>query len=308
MDETPTRGDITDSQAFSIGTPSASAVDNTDYELLKNALMNEKASPEILPFEEDLIQRINYLLDHQVCIYKLFMTRDAYCMCTESPFQLSSGLIIIRSNYLNHLQEQEIQNAESSNDTEILRTMFTIEVTRVKYMLRSYLRTRILKIERYVMHCIDDSHVRQRLSQLEDAYALSFLKLVGNHLKNTVTTKLPGLFDTLSISQRLTQMHHHHRLDNLQYTDTIIQHTITIVVVHAEAFSSVTKQASAHATNDMIPCPDLGRHVFVRVLRDLGQVQVYEDGGMHELNKDDLYIMRYNMLREFLDNGSVQLI
>lgn len=70
----------------------------------------------------------------------------------------------------------------------------------------------------------------------------------------------------------------------------------------------MTKQASAHPANDMIPVPDKGRHVFARILRDLGQVQVYEDGGMHELNKEDLYIMRYNMLRPLLEDGAVELI
>jgi len=116
------------------------------------------------------------------------------------------------------------------------------------------------------MHCIDNPEVRAKLSPMEDKYAMDYVRLVGGHLKNIVTSKLP------------------------------------------DAFSSVSKQASAHPANDMISMPDLGRHVFARVLRDLGQVQVYEDGGMHELNKDDLYIMRYNMLRPLLEDGAVQLI
>lgn len=90
--------------------------------------------------------------------------------------------------------------------------------------------------------------------------------LVGNHLKNTVTSKLPA------------------------------------------AFGSLVKQATAHPTNDMIATPDLSRHVFCKVNQDLGQVQVYEDGGTHELNKGDLYIMRYRMLRSMLYDGSVQLV
>lgn len=133
-------------------------------------------------------------------------------------------------------------------------------------MLRSYLRSRLLKVERYVMHCLDSAAARSRLSPLEDAYAESYLRLCAGHLAATVTSKLP------------------------------------------EAFGSAFRQASAHAGNDMVPAPDLGSHVFARVLRDLGQVQVYEDGGMHELNAGDLYIMRYNMLRPLLEDGAVQLI
>jgi GINS complex subunit 4 len=163
-------------------------------------------------------------------------------------------------------QEQAIQEAEASSEHELLRTIFSVEVTRVKYMLRSYLRTRLFKVEQFVMHCLDSPEVRERLSPLEDTYATQYLRLVVGHLANTVSSKLP------------------------------------------EAFSSVFKQASAHAANDMIPAPDLGRHVFVKILRDLGQVEVYEDGGMHELNKGDLYIMKYNMLRPMLADGAVQLL
>jgi hypothetical protein len=58
----------------------------------------------------------------------------------------------------------------------------------------------------------------------------------------------------------------------------------------------------------MIPAPDTGRHAFCRVLRDLGQVAVYEDGGTHELHRGDVYIMRYRMLAPLLAEGAVQLI
>lgn len=69
------------------------------------------------------------------------------------------------------------------------------------------------------------------------------------------------------------------------------------------------RQASAHAAApDMIPAPDRGRHVLCRVLRDLGRVQVYEDGGTHELAAGDLYVMRYRMLAPLLAQGAVQLI
>lgn len=54
------------SQPFSLGTQGIDDAEVTDYELLKTALMNEKASPEILPFQTVVVENINYLLDHQV--------------------------------------------------------------------------------------------------------------------------------------------------------------------------------------------------------------------------------------------------
>ena len=37
-----------------------------DYILLKHVLMNEKASPEILPFETDLLSRLRMRMEQQV--------------------------------------------------------------------------------------------------------------------------------------------------------------------------------------------------------------------------------------------------
>lgn len=162
-------------------------------------------------------------------------------------------------------QEGLIQETAASGELELLRAIFAVETTRVKYMLRSYLRTRILKIEKYVMHCLDDPEVTARLSDQEKKYATEYVKILASHLTDTVAQKLP------------------------------------------EAFNSITRQASAHASKDMIAAPDLGRHVFARVKRDLGQVRVYEDGGTAELVKGDLYILRYKMLRQFLEEGAVQL-
>ena len=46
----------------------------------------------------------------------------------------------------------------------------------------------------------------------------------------------------------------------------------------ADAFSSLVRQAAAHAQKDMVPAPDLDRHVFCRVLEDRGNVTVDEEG------------------------------
>ena len=45
---------------------------NNDYVTLKRALMNEKASPEILEFEVDLLTRLTYQIEQQVRIDTAF--------------------------------------------------------------------------------------------------------------------------------------------------------------------------------------------------------------------------------------------
>lgn len=87
-----------------------------------------------------------------------------------------------------------LAETEASGEFELMHTILTIELTRVKYMLRAYLRTRIEKVEKYVMHCINSPEVRDRLSPLEDSHAMAYLRLVGSHLKTYVTNKFPGTF------------------------------------------------------------------------------------------------------------------
>lgn len=45
----------------------ASTSGRSDAEQLKSALMNEKAAPEILQFETDLVNRIEATMDYQAC-------------------------------------------------------------------------------------------------------------------------------------------------------------------------------------------------------------------------------------------------
>lgn len=59
------------SQPLSLGTEWAEDYELSDYELLKYALQNEKASPEILQYENDLVQRVYMQLEHQVRSFNL---------------------------------------------------------------------------------------------------------------------------------------------------------------------------------------------------------------------------------------------
>lgn len=54
------------SQPFSLGTEGIDGLELSDYDLLRHALQNEKAAPELLPYEDELVQRVYLQLDHQV--------------------------------------------------------------------------------------------------------------------------------------------------------------------------------------------------------------------------------------------------
>ena len=55
------------------------------------------------------------------------------------------------------LQEEQIDLLKESDDSKLLVEIYMSELARVRYLLRAYLRTRLQKIERHVMHVLDNA-------------------------------------------------------------------------------------------------------------------------------------------------------
>ena len=49
---------------------------------------------------------------------------------------------------------------QESADMELVRMVYTTELARIRYLLRAYLRTRLAKIEQFVMHILDNLGAR----------------------------------------------------------------------------------------------------------------------------------------------------
>jgi GINS complex subunit 4 len=69
-------------------------------------------------------------------------------------------------------QEQSLQQEVRETDDRFFFNVHKMEAERVKYMLKSYLRTRLFKIERFIL-CIVEKDQTALLSDGEIAYAWS---------------------------------------------------------------------------------------------------------------------------------------
>jgi hypothetical protein len=67
---------------------------------------------------------------------------------------------MVQEDVIRHLQ---VQGA----DSELVRTLYLQELNRVKYMMRAYMRCRLLKIEKFVMHVLDNEEEQEKLSPQE---------------------------------------------------------------------------------------------------------------------------------------------
>ncbi|KAL8166755.1 hypothetical protein V2J09_008254 [Rumex salicifolius] len=128
-----------------------SLMGTTDAELLKRAWRNEKAAPEILQFETDLIQR------------------------SREQIQL---------------MEDTTEEFMKSGFDPLIVSIYQMDLDRAQFLLRSYLRIRLQKIEMNMLY-ISKTDLWNRLSREEQRFAKRHDENMKNFLDESVLSKLP---------------------------------------------------------------------------------------------------------------------
>ncbi|KAL8481330.1 hypothetical protein ACS0TY_027735 [Phlomoides rotata] len=132
-----------------------SLLSTTDAELWKSAWRNEKAAPEILKYDVDLIQR------------------------SRQQIQLM----------------EEMADEFNKNGVDPLTvSLYQMDLDRTMFLMRSYLRTRLQKIEKYVFHIQKTAEQWNRLSRQEQKFAKRYATDLEHHLDQSVLSKLPDQY------------------------------------------------------------------------------------------------------------------
>uniref|UniRef100_A0A7S0WZE6 DNA replication complex GINS protein SLD5 n=1 Tax=Chlamydomonas leiostraca TaxID=1034604 RepID=A0A7S0WZE6_9CHLO len=148
------------------GQEGAQVDDESQYiELLIQATLNEKNSPEILEFEEGLVTSLERSLKEK---------------------------------------EEQVEGLESAGTQELERMIYSLEVKRVRYLLKLYYRTRLHKIEKYAAAILDDEAQASKLSQAELQFCQDYFVTVGRHLKEVVLDQLNEDFKPLCKTSALS--------------------------------------------------------------------------------------------------------
>ena len=146
-------------QVPSIAEVSNAANRNPKMQALIHAWRTEANSPEILQYQEDLVNHFLDLLKRQ---------NDEY------------------EKVLDELDEDDSDNGDKASRTAIL-DIYTMEMERVKYSLARYLRTRILKIENSVHYLSSNFEHRDRLSSEEGDFLDRVSKMNNNYFEDQIT-------------------------------------------------------------------------------------------------------------------------
>lgn len=127
---------------------------------LRRAMTAEQAAPEVLPFKSELVGAVLAAVAER---------------------------------------EEALAEAESSteDDESLAAALYLTEVKRIKYMLRVYLRTRLKKIETYVLHILNSDELYGRLSEQEQEFARTYTDAMDQLFTSSVTGQMPENFDSL---------------------------------------------------------------------------------------------------------------
>ena len=205
---------------------------NEDVLLMKRALTNEKVAPEILPFQERLVRDLKDQLDNQQAV---------------------------------------IDETPTNPDEAFASGLYQMEIDRINFMLASYLRTRLFKIQKHVLAILGDEELHSRLSLHEFKFAEKYLDVLRGHFVNRVLGELPEEYSSFTT----------------QYEG----------------------DGDGAIVHDMMPTPDMDKFVFSNVQKDVGSEVVVDDAGTerHVLNQGNLFVARYKCVKGLVDDGSITL-
>ncbi|EMD35770.1 hypothetical protein CERSUDRAFT_53180 [Gelatoporia subvermispora B] len=132
------------------------AAEETSYQQLMKHWMNERHAPDILPGQEVLLGK---LLDH--------------------VRKQSDDVQLLRAD------------PDSSEEEHFRIMLVQTEIERVKFVVRSYIRTRLHKIEKFARFIAATPEMHERLSKAELEHAKRYARLVEYHFNQTVLQSLP---------------------------------------------------------------------------------------------------------------------
>lgn len=168
---------------------------------------------------------------------------------------------------------EEQAETEQTSQTAYLSCLFQMEIERLKYVLSSYLRCRLRKLEHFWLHWMTHPEDLNGIaSEQEIEFLSAFCKAKREALYASVLQHLPSA------------------MANLPGED---------LEERRDAMEGSGGKGRRPRTDSFVIC---------RVLNDLGPVQVDPSGMVADLVKDDIYIIQYKMAEPLLAQNHILLI
>ncbi|KND94804.1 DNA replication complex GINS protein SLD5 [Tolypocladium ophioglossoides CBS 100239] len=96
------------------------------------------------------------------------------------------------------IEKVEDMTGDMDPKTNFALIVIQTELERYKFLVRSYLRVRIAKIDKHTLHYLSTQELRDRLSPMELAYATRHQALLHNHYLSSFLASFPPQLQNLN--------------------------------------------------------------------------------------------------------------
>ncbi|CAI5734601.1 unnamed protein product [Peronospora destructor] len=128
---------------------------NDDITRMRVIWVNELNAPEILQFNDEMVSEMLEQIRNQ-------------------------------QEYVDAVSEDREQVVDEKS---FVNKLYQMEIDRLRYMVSSYLRTRLRKIEKFAIHILGDATLIQRLSMKERSFAQQYVTLYESHINDLAMSK-----------------------------------------------------------------------------------------------------------------------
>jgi GINS complex subunit 4 len=147
--------------------------------LLEEIMGAEDESPDVSQGDEQLNERVVALIQH---------VRNEKAAPEILPFAHASFNAV--SMALEQQKEAISVTPESANERFHL-SLYEMEVERIEYLLASYIRVRLAKIQAYASWILHQVELRERLSDEERSFASRYVMLKHRHFAESGGRRIP---------------------------------------------------------------------------------------------------------------------
>lgn len=262
-----------------------------DFNKLMTLWVNERCSPDILPYPHLLMKRMLIRIQEQM-----------------EHLEILSMNFFEAQNNTNSDNRRNTNNAPINNNKMLPLLCMEAELERVKFVIRSYLRCRLTKIDKYSIYLrqINDQYLNEEIDEEND-----------NDDNNPSALRVSPLEKLLSPEEIKYHQKHFSLLLNL-----LNESVLKYMPDELQAINDT------EASINMIDEPDYSKFVFIKVkgppnklydadplLRQRTDSDIYYYSITIPETKEDIdliigsiYIVRYNLIKDLLLDEKVQLL
>ncbi|KAI8684349.1 DNA replication complex GINS protein SLD5 [Fusarium keratoplasticum] len=104
----------------------------------------------------------------------------------------------VNARIKSQIEKVEDMTGDMDPKTNFALIVIQTELERYKFLVRSYLRARIAKIDKHTLHYLSSQELRERLSPTEVAYATRHQALLHNHYLSSFLASFPQQLQNLN--------------------------------------------------------------------------------------------------------------